>query len=137
MYEIRKGVPVPSVNRQTGLTATLRRMEQGDSIVVPADKVSSMHPCAIQAGVKIMTQKNDDGTFTVWRTDTPAAGNKSAPESAAACQPKIIKAAGGHYIEQEYRPNIFVPDEVDIFGRPVVPEPKSAPEPESKKTIFS
>jgi hypothetical protein len=132
-YEIRKGVPIPSGNRQKGLTATLRRMEQGDSIVVPADKVSSMHPCAIQAGVKIMTQKNNDGTFTVWRTDTPAADNKSTPESAVAGQPKITKAVGGHYIEEEYRPKIFVPDEVDIFGRPVVPEP----EPESKKTIFS
>ena len=67
-YDIRKGIPLPlpPLSKQTGLTNTLRKMEYLDSIVIPGDKISSVHPCAGQAGAKVKTKKNADGTVTVW-----------------------------------------------------------------------
>lgn len=70
-YEIRKGVPMPAPNRQRGLTNTMRLMRYMDSIVIPADKLSSAHPCAAQVGIKIKTRKNIDGTVTVWCVSSP------------------------------------------------------------------
>ena len=65
-YEIRKGIPMPPLAKQPGLTSTMRKMEPMDSVVVPGDKLSSAHPCAAQLGMKIKTQKNADGTVTLW-----------------------------------------------------------------------
>ena len=65
-YEIRKGIPLPPSSKRTGLTCALRKMEYLDSIVIPGDKISSVHPCAGQAGAKVKTEKNADGTVTVW-----------------------------------------------------------------------
>jgi hypothetical protein len=66
IYEIKKGIPAPGSSDQPSLTKTLRQMEPMDSVVVPGDKLSSAHPCAAQLGMKIKTQKNADGTVTLW-----------------------------------------------------------------------
>ena len=71
LYEIQKSVPIPSPKKHLGLTKLIREMEHGDSIVIPGDKISSVHPCAAQAGAKVKTRKNPDGTVLVWRVDEP------------------------------------------------------------------
>jgi hypothetical protein len=68
VYEIRKGIPVPS----KGLVDTLRQMEYGDSIVIPAGQHLGVHTCARSVGAKVKTRSNKDGTVTVWRIDKPA-----------------------------------------------------------------
>jgi hypothetical protein len=70
-FEIRKGVPIIRPNKRTGLTSTLRNMAYGDCIDVPGRLLSSIHPCASIAGIRVTTHKNDDGTVTVWRIDEP------------------------------------------------------------------
>ena len=71
LYEIQKSVPIPSPKKHLGLTKLIREMEYGDSIVIPGDKISSVHPCAAQAGAKVKTRKNPEGTVLVWRVDEP------------------------------------------------------------------
>ena len=137
IYEIRKDVPAPASNKRTGLTKTIRKMEYMDSIVIPGDKISSVHPCAAQAGAKVKTQKNTDGTITVWRVDLPAAINKSITTTVAAPKPETSsKSLGGYYAEQQlYGSAVFVATELDTFGSPVVPAPTSTPF--AKIDIFS
>lgn len=135
-YEIKKDVPVPSSDRRTGLTETIRKMEYLDSIVVPADKISSVHPCAAQAGAKVKTQKNPDGTVTAWRVDPPtAASDPETPVGGAASAASAASApnsTGGYYNKQyPYGPSVFVATELNTHGQPVVPESAV------KKDIFS
>src|SRR5580704_9120699 len=108
-YEIKKDVPPSPAGRHTGLTATLRKMEYMDSIVVPADKLSSIHPCAAQAGAKVRTQKNADGTVTVWRIDSPAALHIQADPAVTETKPtdpdRSSDSIGGHYVDQEWGSN--------------------------------
>ena len=134
VYEIRKDVPAPTSDKRTGLTKTIRKMEYMDSIVVPLSKLSSVHPCAAQAGAKVRTQKNADGTVTVWRVDLPQVVDKGAAAPVALKPADKPNSIGGYYAEQQpYGPSVFVVTELDGFGRPVVPEP----EPATKKDIFS
>jgi len=132
-YEIKKDVPVPSSDKRTGLTKTIRKMEYLDSIVVPADKISSVHPCAAQAGAKVKTQKNPDGTVTVWRVDPPTAPPDPEPLAGGGRSPAAPtpNSTGGYYTEQDpYGPSVFVATEINSHGQPVVPEA-------TKKDIFS
>ena len=78
-YEIQKGVPIPS----KGLVGTIRKMEYGDSIVVPAGRHLGIHTCAHAAGAKVRTRSNkEDGTVTVWRIDRQEAAEPDAGASA-------------------------------------------------------
>lgn len=132
-YEIKKDVPVPSSDKRTGLTKTIRKMEYLDSIVIPADKISSVHPCAAQAGAKVKTQKNPDGTVTVWRIDPPAAapGPETLVSDGTTPAAPAPNSTGGYYAEQDpYGPSVFVATEINAHGQPIVPEP-------TKKDIFS
>ena len=113
LYEIRKGVPAPASSKQPGLTKCLRKMEYMDSIVIPGDKISSAHPCAAQIGIRLITQKNSDGTYTLWRVDLP---DVPPPERATA-SPKIEKTRAnpalglpdGYYIQEDfYGPRIWM-----------------------------
>lgn len=71
-YEIRKDLPIPESRlRRTGLSDTIRRMECGDSITVPARQRLGVHACARSVGAKVKTRSNRDGTVTVWRIDQP------------------------------------------------------------------
>ena len=72
-YEIRKGVPVPP----RGLTDTIRKMECGDSIVIPVNRRVAAHNSARSIGAKVKTKANHDGTLTVWRIDSGPAGDTS------------------------------------------------------------
>lgn len=66
IYEICKGIPV---GRTAGLCATLRKMECGDSIVIPLEQHASVHTCARRVGAKVKTRNTGEGTVMVWRVD--------------------------------------------------------------------
>jgi hypothetical protein len=71
-HQIRKDVPIPQDrSTRTGLSATIRRMEYGDSTVIPGDQQMSVHTCARSVGARVKTRSNKDGTVTVWRIDEP------------------------------------------------------------------
>jgi hypothetical protein len=73
VYQIRKDVPIAKDwTDRTGLSATIRQMEYGDSIIIPAGQRISVHTCARSVGAKVKTRSNQDGTVTVWRVDAPA-----------------------------------------------------------------
>ena len=114
IYEIKKGVPAPGSSDQPSLTKTLRQMEYMDHIVIPGDKIPSAHPCAAQVGIKIKTQKNNDGTFTIWRVDLPDMPQFSVTK---ALPPKIeitvadpaLDLPEGHYSQENiYGPRVWV-----------------------------
>ena len=121
LYEIKKGVPIPA---NAGLTGIIRKMEYMDSVDIPGDKLSSVHPCASQAGAKVKTKKNSDGTVTVWRMDRtepemtgPGSGCKSGIELTAANPEKGLSA--GYYLEESpYGARIW------FEGKPPAPEAK-------------
>lgn len=96
-YEIRKDVPMPASKGKSGLCATLRKMTCGNSITIPAEQQLSVYTCARSVGAKIKTQKEADGTVTVWRTDR-AAGPEPAAESGAGQAPgfKPIQIGRAH-----------------------------------------
>jgi hypothetical protein len=95
-YEIRTDVPVPETTRATGLSAAIRQMNCGDSIVVPANRIYSAHACARSVGAKVKTQSNRDGTATIWRIDEPVViadrnifGDPSLDASGNPIKPKL------------------------------------------------
>ena len=62
--KIEKGIPIPERGGNGGLTATLRKMEVGDSFVVK--RPCSVHFCARQIGIKVKIRSIDDHTMRVW-----------------------------------------------------------------------
>jgi hypothetical protein len=165
MFEIIKGNPIPSSSKQTGLTKTLRKMECMDSIVIPENKRSSVNSCATQAGIKIRTSSNKDGTVTVWRTDGGATSSGAAdpsleptsvstpvPTFYAPGYPKIERTVAspdmglpeGYYIQEDYfGPRIWIQGQPPASKlAPPTPAPKpdphtpAPPVPTSTKTIF-
>lgn len=62
MITIEKGVPLPE---DRGFTATLRKMEIGDSFV--AQRSTRWTACAAKVGIKIMVRKQSASLMRVWR----------------------------------------------------------------------
>ena len=145
MYEIRKGVPVPAqVNRKIGLTYLLRKMAHLDSIVVPSDKRSSVYSCAAQAGIKVRTQGNPDGSVTVWRVidgegeDEDTLNDPVTPSDISAIYTPDGGLPSGRYTQPvPHGPMVWVND-VDEHGRPVnLHKKKTAEEKQTEtKSIF-
>src|ERR1700683_867172 len=132
-----KSRPVPC-----GLVSTLKSLEIGESIIVPAAKKSSIHPAAKRAEVRMTLRTLENGTVCAWRvpsdtntvpavtnaqtnTDTKSANaTVSVPENVAPAPMATPKSnsIGGYYAEeQSYGPSIFVATELNSFGQPVVP----------------
>ena len=67
VYTIEKGVPMPAGSKSTtGLAATLRRLEVGDSFV--CDKTDgTIRAAANQVRIKVAIRKHDGGGYRVWR----------------------------------------------------------------------
>ena len=148
VYDIRKGVPVhPSNKPKTGLTKTLRLMDNGDSIVVPNSKRGSVYSCAAQAGIKVQTQSNPDGlTTTVWRVDegTTSDSTLALEYDTGSTRQSLLTAdgefpSGEYHQEHPYGPTVWRAD-CDEQGRPInrfkkkAPEPKPVPAPPAEPT---
>lgn len=55
---IEKNIPVPKNTRNTGITAALRKMEIGDSFVLPLEiNPRSLYPLAKQIGIRIQCKQ--------------------------------------------------------------------------------
>jgi len=66
--KIEKGVPIPiGKTHITGMISTMRKMEVGDSVSIPAKKRASWSSCAKSANIKIVTRKISDTETRVWR----------------------------------------------------------------------
>ena len=52
IYEVRSDIPIPDRGRTSGLSATIRKMQYGDSIVIPAGQHLSVHTCARSVGAR-------------------------------------------------------------------------------------
>ena len=80
-YEIHKDVPVrEGRGGGRGLSGSIRRMNPGDSIIVPVDLSPSIHACARSVGAKVRTRRSDDGaTVTIWRLDQAASPPAADP----------------------------------------------------------
>ena len=72
-FEIEKGVPYPTRNR--GMTATLRKLEVGDSFVVSGrNAVVSATTAAKRIGILVITQNIGGDDFRVWRAEDEKEG---------------------------------------------------------------
>lgn len=67
--KIEKGFePTIQTGRGVGYTTTLKQMKKGDSFVVPTfENSNSVRSSANYLGFKIITRKQPDGTFRIWR----------------------------------------------------------------------
>ena len=63
--KIEKGIPIPSI-KFTGLTAILRRLDVGDSILWLPTHVSNLHTTAKAIGIQIATRTEGDRR-RIWR----------------------------------------------------------------------
>ena len=141
-YEIRKGVPAPPVSKAKGLSATLRKMAVGDSIVIPAAQHLGVHTCARAVGAKVRTRSNGDGTVTVWcvvpSPAVPTSPSDGSVKRSAGALPENMDpiwetflTADGEFPSGEYRqdhplgPNIWYADR-DENGQPVNKHKKAA-----------
>lgn len=66
-YAIETGIPMPKSTGRTGVAGALRRMNVGDSIVVPATYRTGIYTAARQIGVKVTTRMIDSEQMRVWR----------------------------------------------------------------------
>lgn len=67
-YKIEKGIPFPKhANRQRGLTATIRKMEIGDSILVPNKTQGSVWSVLSSMKPKKFTTRKDGTSTRIWR----------------------------------------------------------------------
>lgn len=67
---IEKNVPLPSRSRGgVGLTSVMKKMEIGDSIVIPKERRNVAASTARFAGIKIATRAEEPGGVRVWRTE--------------------------------------------------------------------
>lgn len=64
--KIEKGIPIPKAKSQ-GISAALRAMNVGDSIVMPAAQRGNLYACAKSVGVRLTLRSIDAGTVRVWR----------------------------------------------------------------------
>jgi hypothetical protein len=69
LYQIETGVPLPTGGRP--IKYPLRDMQVGDSFLIPAEdhKAKSIYQSAKQAGVRITTRAQPDGSLRVWRLE--------------------------------------------------------------------
>ena len=67
---IEKGVPIPPVNRGSGLAAAMSRLGPGDSFVVPQTKniATTAGHVASHLGIKIVTRREGENR-RIWRVE--------------------------------------------------------------------
>lgn len=68
-FLIESGIPIPESQARTGLSAALRALKVGDSLVVKDKKASSVHAYAVRVGIRIKTKTEEDGTARIWRIE--------------------------------------------------------------------
>ena len=130
IFDRSKHVPVPS-----GLVSTLRSLEIGESIAIPAAKKHSIHPAAKKAGVRMTIRTIEGGMVRAWRIppsgalavsaastadvvvkpasifDEPAPPTAAAPEpTGSAAPPKPVRSGPGYFQPYKLGPRIYTED---------------------------
>lgn len=68
MIKIEKGIPIPGpAGALDTFVSVLRKMEIGDSLVLPYDKANSIYAFGRSLGVKFAVRKISAGSARVWR----------------------------------------------------------------------
>lgn len=68
--KIQKGIPRPKAKRTlSGVSATMRQLEVGDSFVGNPASRGNYHTLAKSIGIKISTHLEENGGLRVWRVD--------------------------------------------------------------------
>lgn len=67
--EIEHGIPIPEEEHVTGITALLKQMEIGDSIVVNYSKSQGIASIAQRLGFKTTRRKVKPGWYRIWRIE--------------------------------------------------------------------
>lgn len=67
-FKIEKDVPIPiTAGRPAKYLQILNQMIRNDSIAVPSNAIGSVRSSARKVGIKIITRKENETTFRVWR----------------------------------------------------------------------
>lgn len=67
---IQPAVPVPVKRVPHGRhAAMLRAMADGESAVVPEAQIPNVRSQASRMGIKVVTRRQEDGTYRVWRVN--------------------------------------------------------------------
>lgn len=66
--KIEKGIPIPKP-RHTGMSEVLKRMQVGDSVVVPVTMRPNLNVYADRIRIRVVTRKVDTDHIRVWRTE--------------------------------------------------------------------
>lgn len=67
-FKIESGIPVPEHRKSHGKwKPLLASMKNGDSVVVPRDRLAGMHGAAKSLGIKIVTMATSATERRVWR----------------------------------------------------------------------
>lgn len=69
MLEIEKNVPLPPSNNGTGLSAVLRSMEIGDSVLVESTKKNRLTAAFAKHAPRKFSQRKQEGGIRVWRKE--------------------------------------------------------------------
>lgn len=68
--DIEKGIPMPkNAYRRTGISATIRKMEHGDSVVIGIGSLTSWRYAANMMGRGTKSQNIDGETVRLWIVD--------------------------------------------------------------------
>lgn len=75
---IEKNVPIPehTIYNKDGMANVMRKMKVGDSFECSESERNSAHTTARYVGIKIITRRQMDGTYRVWRIADKAAVGK-------------------------------------------------------------
>ncbi len=64
---IEKNIPIPGLNRATGITVNLKKMAVGDSVVIERTKQNSWRTSAYHLNMKLVVHKLNATECRVWR----------------------------------------------------------------------
>ncbi len=72
-FLIESGIPVPEKNgrARTGISAAIRALAVGESLLVKDKKASALHAYAARVGIRIRTKQEEDesGAVRIWRIE--------------------------------------------------------------------
>lgn len=67
--KIEKGIPLAPSQGKPGFVSVLKKMNVGDSIVIPSPSANSIRATARYVNVKIAVRSLGDGKISVWRIE--------------------------------------------------------------------
>jgi ribosomal protein L13E len=66
-FKIEKGIPIAPAKSRTGLTATLRKLEIGDSFHAPVIAQAGLSSLAKRIGITVASRRDGEGGVRIWR----------------------------------------------------------------------